>query len=549
MSDNQNHNRNNDDTFSILNYFIMALMGCLVAVIILKYFALMARYVYFSYLFPFYVFRKLNLIYELLFGILIAVTLSVIWFYKRVYKGNKETSLIWLFYAFFILLSVVLEITGLPVLTGFVDSWCNPNLPEKATAYDYATSIFDCQLSEKNFDTIGIVEVFILAFMPNLLLSLWANYQVYSSFFRLNIEHPKAIMNKKLDLEGLIKIKTYQQNHLKYYLNFDLNKLPIDAGQFRKLDSGRKFMYRHNLIERFVPRQHITSTKSEQTHNEDTKSSQVKANKDDLVPLINQDAFNNLMIQQLGDPFIDVDSLSPLFTIMLAITIPKACLADTLLDNPEMNTDPKKQPNFVEKKIKGMISELWIWAEQKLNARLQVQSMNEINLGPPADASDFPKLEEYREFLREWIDFSYIAQNLIKEHAYCSTLLMGSLSISKGARKLGVMAPADFRWVCEYDRSMWAIIQNVDRSAAFSENIASVSHYYSELTAGKGLIEPMFQAAYEGFMKEVTLYNYPKEHIEAWHRYQKGDPSLMIRYRLITKDESIYAYAGEKPVN
>ena len=536
---NNHQQRNIDSHDDYINYAFIALMGLIILAILMKYLAFFGRYIYFSFLFPFYALRKINPLYEMVFGLLICGILLGYWFYKRIYKGNRQTSLLPIWYSLVIFVATSADFVGLKLLTGFVDLWCKPNFNEKAGVLQYFTAIFNCSVSFEELDKVGLFEVMLFAIFPNIILAMWANYQVYSSYIDLTTKHPKAVMRGKLDLESLIRVKTQQQPHLNYYQFFDLNKLPIDSGQFRKLDSGRKFMYRHNLIQEFVPRVKVTLSNSRAGGDDTSDLSEITVD-NDLVPIIKTDAFNNLMIEQLGEPFIDIDSLSPLYTILLAITIPKACLADTLLDNKEINQSKDRDPKYVETKIKGMIVELWDWASQKINKRLKEQSLQEINLGPPSDASDFPKIEEYRQFLKEWVAFSYIAQNLVKQHAYCSTLLMASLSIQNGARKLGVMASADFRCIIEYDRTLWAIIQNTDRSAAFSENIATVSHYYAELAAGIGLIEPMFQSAYEGFMKEVTSYNYPKEHIAAWEAYNKGDPSLMIRYRLITKDESIY---------
>lgn len=538
MTDKQPTNQYRDHDADYINFVLMGIMFLVIASILVKYFAFAARYLYFLFFFPFYVARAIHPFIELILGMVICAILGGLWFYKKFFKSQKVSFLL-LSYAVILFVAVATDFVGLNLFTGFMDAWCKPQV-EPNNLFQYFTAIFSCSVSLETITSVSVVSVLIYSIFPNILIGMWANYQVFSSFLELNTKHPKALMKEMIDLEALIRIKTKQQPHLKYYQFFDLNKLPIDAGQFRKLDDGRKFMYRHNLIKEFVPRQQISLSSSTLADSSESRdSSTIKVGKD-LIPIIKPDAFKNLMIEQLGEPFVDAENLSPLYTMLLALTIPRACLADTLLDNIEMNTDPTKQPKYVEDKIKTMIVEIWEWASVKINKRLQTESIEEINLAAPADASDFPKLEEYRAFLKEWIDFSYIAQKLIKQHYYCSTLLMASLSIEKGARKLGVLAPAEFRWLIEYDRAIWAIVQNTDRPAAFSENIGTVNHYYAELSAGVGLVEPVFQSAYEGFMKEVTGYNYPKEHIDAWEAYNKGDPSLMIRYRLITRDESIY---------
>ena len=84
-------------------------------------------------------------------------------------------------------------------------------------------------------------------------------------------------------------------------------------------------MYRHNIIERFVPRQEITPSKEIRQDDSQTKAENVNV-QSDKVPLVDSVAFNRLMIEQLGEPFIDVDPVKNWEGIVAVLE--KVCCAE-----------------------------------------------------------------------------------------------------------------------------------------------------------------------------------------------------------------------------
>lgn len=535
-----NQTPHNDDMW---NYLIFGAVLFLVLMLTIKLLAYVAKFFYFAILFPFYIARGIHPLVEIFLALVVGVGLVVAWYYRKYIKNIEDVSFILPIYAILLICFTIVEISGLPLLTGFMDVYCVPTIQihsEQSNVLTAAMAIFNCTMQLQDLMNVGMLNIVIFALVPNTLLCLWANYRVYSSFPRISEEHPKAAMQEKLTMEKLIRSKANQQPHLKFYEKIDLNTLPLYFGRLRKLDNSKLFMYKHDLIDEFVPRSQAKYFGRKYSEKETEYLEGALPDTDDLVPQINEQKFNHLLLEQLGLPFIDVDSLTPIQTILLSITIPRACLIDTLLDKKE-NTDPQKQPKTVEMMVKKRISELWEYVYQDLKSQngrgihfLDIESIN--SSWKSQNFSDFQGLDECREVLKFWINESYVAQELIAEHGYINTLLMASLGYKKGARRLGVLAPADFRWLKLYDRSLWAIIQNTDRTAFFAENMATSSHYYAELLAGKKIMEPMFQAAYDGFVKEVQSYAYEHKHIEAWRKYHKGEPEgieLMKRYSLI----------------
>ena len=129
---NNHQQRNIDSHDDYINYAFIALMGLIILAILMKYLAFFGRYIYFSFLFPFYALRKINPLYEMVFGLSICGILLGYWFYKRIYKGNRQISLLPIWYSLVIFVATSADFVGLKLLTGFVDLWCKPNFNEKA---------------------------------------------------------------------------------------------------------------------------------------------------------------------------------------------------------------------------------------------------------------------------------------------------------------------------------------------------------------------------------------------------------------------------------
>ncbi len=79
------------------------------------------------------------------------------------------------------------------------------------------------------------------------------------------------------------------------------------------------------------------------------------------------------------------------------------------------------------------------------------------------------------------------------------------------ARKLGVLAPTSIRWLKLYDRTLWAMIENVGRPSLFSESLGANAHYVVESIMGRAMHEPNFVVAIKGWEHQLQFYSYNEQ--------------------------------------
>ena len=69
-------------------------------------------------------------------------------------------------------------------------------------------------------------------------------------------------------------------------------------------------------------------------------------------------------------------------------------------------------------------------------------------------------------------------QAILGKHAYVRTILFAMFT---AARSLGVLPPADMRWMRFFDRTLWYVLQNFGRQGAYVEGSAVHVHYLYEI--------------------------------------------------------------------
>lgn len=87
---------------------------------------------------------------------------------------------------------------------------------------------------------------------------------------------------------------------------------------------------------------------------------------------------------------------------------------------------------------------------------------------------------------------SKLIKQIEKRHAYVLTVMAALLEL---ARSDGVLPCADFLWLKTMDRSLWYMLSNVGRRAAFPEVAGAVAHWRIESRMQKKLMSPMIDEA------------------------------------------------------
>ena len=91
------------------------------------------------------------------------------------------------------------------------------------------------------------------------------------------------------------------------------------------------------------------------------------------------------------------------------------------------------------------------------------------------------------------------------------------------ARSLGVLPPADMRWMRFYDRTLWYVLQNFGRQGAYAEGGAVHVHYLYEIKSGEPLVEPQLDKAISALEAALTAFKYRPADREA---YRKGKTTI-----------------------
>lgn len=531
MSETYNHNRNNpspqnnnaSEGEDILGYGIIGMIVFVGFVILIQYASLVARYIYAPFAMPVWIMGKLGgTIGSMSMILFIALALLTTWL-VRFFVLNKK-GFFWLSYAGLFFFIAAMEMTtgfGGSFLTKHVSLLCNPSTVGLG-------SIFSCQNGAKEVASVGTANLVLWSFLPNLIIAWPLFYMLVSGFFRVSTEHPFARTRKTHNIDSLIKEQKVQFPHLLFYDVVNPINLPNTEGKMRMMDGSRRYCFDNDLVANFTIRPDLADSSSFGKQFGETpvapELSYYDFKKQDLVPVLDADRFEQLMNQQLGEPWAGVENLEPAETIMLAIALPRACSLDESMSTAEA----KRLKKAGEKRMK----EVWEWAAKDINSS---ESEYDEGLG------SFPKLEEYREVVFAWLDHE-ISQQILKEHAYVRTVLYRVL---EDAKKLGVMQPSSVRWLKYYNREVWSVVQNVSRPSSFAENIATVAHYKEERREGIAINRPMFQSAYNGLVERVREFKYEEEAIISWHEWKTmGDPTGLAKLGLMSL-ETAYSYGME----
>lgn len=499
---------------NLLMIAIFVIFGYMLFSFIAQYLAVIARYIYAPFIAPIYTagesFNTLGSASVLFVYSMIAAGFWLFFLLKK-----KRHSITAITYTAVLLILLVVEIaTGHEgsFVTAPMRMYCNPESSGLG-------AIFTCQNGATEIGAFGTIWVVLASIMCNLFFASGSIATLIQSMINLS-KHPKSVARQRFDIDGFIRDQKDLYPHLKLYDIINPNEIDGKSGQLRLMDNSRRVAYEHDLIKNFSQRPTNSSDSYGKQFNQPINlnklDSMPEVDEDELVPVLDQDKFETLMLSQLGRVLAGVESMNAAQIIVLGITLPRACSIDENMsedDAEKVNKEHYRRMDYV-----------WDWVAR------DIQTAHEVDIGLNA----FDKLDEYRAVVEEWLQHE-VAQKFAKEHFYVNTFLYRVVS---EAKRVGVCQPSGFRWLKLYDRVVWALIQNIDRPSAFAENIAVVSHYLMERKTGKGINQPMLQAAYNGMVDNIQKYRFPKEKVAAWNHFKEtGDKSLMRKLNMIGKGE------------
>lgn len=300
--------------------------------------------------------------------------------------------------------------------------------------------------------------------------------------------HPERRFSKQHTLETFIDEMKVVQKHLYVFGDIDLNQYSNMEGMYRGMESTREFVYSNELVANFAPR--IKNTKKLE---HDVRFS---INNNDFIPVINVERLDDILEKQLGNLYRGIDLLSDGELILLALYLPRACSTDSEMSDEEFK--------YIADRCVELENYYW-------------QTVAEDIKTPGFIDHDNLKDREFHSFdinqLKQWLEpyLEYqVSKRLISKHAYTRTLIVASIY---EARKLGVNAPTQIRWLKLYNRTLWAMVQNVGRPSMFCEGMGIIAHYQREAVYEKQVLAPDYSLLHNALEDLLSMYLYNKDTI------------------------------------
>lgn len=292
-------------------------------------------------------------------------------------------------------------------------------------------------------------------------------------FLRLQSTHPNVVYGKKLDVAKFVRSKKAMYSHLRMFDALDLIAAPLTDDKLGMSQTSRQFAFHHRLIAGWIDEADGSCT-----------------------PTLDRIKAEEVFKAQLGSVWTGSANLSAAEVMLMAIAIPRVAATNGALDDDQFKACLKETDRMIE----------WCWAQF-----------------PPSEGQGWLKpeidLTVPRAVIAKYIDAPPMVA-LMRKHAYVQTILYGMFA---AARRLGVLPPADMRWLRFFDRPLWYVLQNMGRQAVFAEGAAAHCHYLYELKSKEGLVEAQLDKAINGLETALTAFKY-----EAADRdnYLKGSTAI-----------------------
>lgn len=309
-------------------------------------------------------------------------------------------------------------------------------------------------------------------------------------FVRINATHPNLLYTKVFNVGSFVRVKKRLYRHLRMFDAIDLVAAPLDDPLLGMSQTSRQFAFHHRLI-------------ADDWIDEPDGS---------CTPTIVRAKAEKVFRAQLGKLWTGPGSLSPSETLLLAIAIPRVAATDPALSDDEFKKCVKESDQMID----------WCWDQFK-PTKPEVKSKdgdgkaasNPLAWLQPENID----LKHPRAVIDRYVNTAPM-QLILSRHAYVRTILY---AMFVSARSLGVLPPADMRWLRFYDRSLWYVLQNFGRQGVYAEGAAPAVHYLYEVKSREPLAEPQVDKAINALEIAVNAFKYKPSDRD---KYRKGVASI-----------------------
>ncbi|MDR2208664.1 MAG: hypothetical protein LBE22_06815 [Azoarcus sp.] len=300
-----------------------------------------------------------------------------------------------------------------------------------------------------------------------------------------NAHHPiiRYAPRRAYTLKTFMEANEVLYPHLRMFNRLNLIEASIDDPLFGMSQTSRQYVFAHHLIAGWAEESDGT-----------------------LAPTLDRQRAAQVFRAQLGQLWTPRPSgLAPGEILLLAIVISRVAATDSTMDDKTFQDALKDSETVMQ----------WCWDQFTPPSKPKAGDLSWLC---PNITLDYP-LSVIRKYFKH-----PTVQALIGKHAYVRTVLYAMFT---EARRLGVLPPAEMRWLRFYDRKLWYMLQNISsRTAAFPEGAAVVSHYLYEAKSGEALVEPQLDCAIDALDTGMSSFRYALEDKEEYesvmHRNAEG---------------------------
>ena len=375
-------------------------------------------------------------------------------------------------YVQFYLLHLVGEVVDLPGIA-FVHDWIGG-----LCAPDGIVSL--CQ---RDFSSVTWPEIANSAFYINVLMMVFLVIYCIRLFMRANGIHPKIRFARSHDIKSFVKELMSAKNpkdgkllypHLRMFSALNLIGTPLDDPVFGMSHTSKQFVFKHSLV---------TDWRAE--------------GQGAWAPTIDRQKAALVFREQLGKHWTSSANLSPGETLLVAIAMPRVAATDSGLDDHDFKVAMAASDE--------MIRFCWGQFVPPDAAAKKDKAGGAAALNPHAWLRPAIDLSKPREVIQKYISCTAV-RAIIERHAFNRTVIF---AMFMQARRLGVLPPADMRWLRFYDRGLWYVLENIGRQAGYAEAAGVMSHYLYEVRAGMSIVEPQLDKAVSGLEMAVSNFKFP----------------------------------------
>lgn len=294
--------------------------------------------------------------------------------------------------------------------------------------------------------------------------------------------HPSIRFNKIHTLASFIRENQPLYPHLRVFSKLNLIDKPLDDPIWGMSLTSRQFAQKHQLVEGW----------SEEEPIKDQNGVFVQTYR----PSINRTKAAKVFALQLGERWVSdgnaLERLSVAETLLMAIAIPRVAATDTGMSDKAFDVAMRTSREVIA----------WCWGLFEPKGPDDTGWMHpEVDLAYP------------RAVIGKYITHPAV-KPILARHAYCRTVI---IALFVQARRLGVLAPCEMRWLRFFDRELWYVLQNIGRQAAFAEGSTAFALYLLELRTGEAAATPYYDHAIDGLDAAISAFRFTEKDTKSFN--------------------------------